>query len=492
MSVGLAAVDLTAVAAGATGVLNWTGLIQRGGSVGVRSGKAHLRLFNESGVGLQIRFDSGREDVVPAGAWPLYEIGAEQALVWTALYILPGAPHSAVYGVLYEPGETVPATPVLGNSPIGIGGTVATTTGQSLQNNGAAPGASIIEATPSDQAASSITLNNDGSGFIKVLSANLLRSLLNVVRGNATSGKAAFTLGDSGDTSITTLYGVLGAGSVVPPATLAAGAIPAGVTLPAGQVSAGALPSGVTLTKIASDGGAITSDGAGALAAIKLGSSGGYINKAALGDLIDASAPAGANAWYIKGPGAGGRIRFQPNNGTIVAAFIDSATTQLVVNNGFQYGSGGADDAELQWSDDPAATPPASVVCFHEDELHGGAIALCTHEDCPSAGVISTYPVGIKGGELVVKYETDGQEYQGASDDPHWVPLALEGKVPVMVEGDPAAYIPGQTALVSAGSGRMRAWRPGDRWPRGVVVSTKSDVNRRPLAPGCVLALLNY
>lgn len=305
MSVGLAAVDLTAVAAGATGTLNWTGLVQRGGSVGVRSGKAHLRLFNESGVGLQIRFDSGREDVVPAGAWPLYEIGAEQALVWTALYILPGAPHSAVYGVLYEPGETVPATPVLGNSPIGIGGTVATTTGQSLKNDGSAPATAIIEATPSDQAASSITLDNDGSGFIRVLSANLLRSLLNVVRGNTGAGKAAFTLGDSGDTSITTLYGVIGTGSVVPPATLAAGAIPAGVTLPAGQVSAGTLPTGVAQTAISSDGGALTSDGFG--------------NLTATGTVIGAVLKGGASDLYIVTHNAGATpvyIHFQVWNGT--------------------------------------------------------------------------------------------------------------------------------------------------------------------------------
>lgn len=146
-----------------------------------------------------------------------------------------------------------------------IGNTVPTTSSSSLINDGNSPGAQLLEATPNDQASSSVELHNDASGFLRVLSANVLRSILNVVRGNATTGKASVQLGDSGDTSITTLYGTLGAGSVVPAATIT-GVLPesqVGGGYPASAIGAGTLPANVIQTTISSDSAKIISDGSG-------------------------------------------------------------------------------------------------------------------------------------------------------------------------------------------------------------------------------------
>lgn len=236
MSFSLPPNDLSALAVGGAGALDWTSQVQPGGTVGVRAGRPTLRLYNESGSGLLWKMGV-RSDHFPAGAWVDIPLQGETSLTYVVEYVLPGAPIALLLGTIYEAGEPVPSIPALGNSPIGIGGTVATTTGSSIKNDGNAPGTSIVEATPSDQASSSVQQNNDGSGFLKILSANVLRTVWNIVRGNSGAGKAVVQLGDSGDTSITTLYGTVGAGSIVPPSTLAAGALPAGVTIPGGQVS---------------------------------------------------------------------------------------------------------------------------------------------------------------------------------------------------------------------------------------------------------------
>lgn len=173
---------------------------------------------NETGCTLAVSLSGGRNFTIPAGAWtkPFAIYPQDVRLVAVVQNVLPNSPVNIFSITVYRPDEEVVEPVALGNSPIGISGSVATTSGNSLKNDGNNPPVSIIESTPADQTASSFSLNNDASGFIQVLSANVLRKILNVVRGNSGSGKAAITLGDSGDTAITTLYGTVGAGSVVP------------------------------------------------------------------------------------------------------------------------------------------------------------------------------------------------------------------------------------------------------------------------------------
>jgi len=103
-----------------------------------------------------------------------------------------------------------------GNWPIplnrltNIGNGVLPLAATSIVNDGNSLATSIIEATPTGQATSSWAMNNDASGFIKVLSANVMRTILNVVRGDTGATKAIVTFGDSGDRSIFTYQGTLG------------------------------------------------------------------------------------------------------------------------------------------------------------------------------------------------------------------------------------------------------------------------------------------
>lgn len=177
--------------------------------------------------------------------------------------------------------------------------------------------------------------------------------------------------------------------------------------------------------------------------------------------------------------------RFQTAGNTVAHFGKSTDTYQLIVNGGFQYGSGGADDAELVWAED-LSLGAADVVCWDvadDGAGHGGRVARCTHTDCPAAGVISTRPASVKGGALLPGAHGDPTY----DTDPHWKPLAMEGRVPVKVVGDVASYTPGMP-LVAAGDGAMRPWRRGDKWVRAVVASIKSDVEGRTLAAGCVLA----
>lgn len=212
MSVPIDPVDLSSAVKGSTGSVTWTGLnAATGAPAGAIAGKSVLRLYNESGCGLRCTISGGRGLRVPAGGWGDFILRGEQSLNYNVEYVIPNAPISLLLAEIFEPGEPIPPLPSLGNSPIGISGTIGGGgTGTTfIKNDANAPATSIIESTPSDQSTSAFALDNDGSGFWKVLSASVLRTILNVVRGNATTGKAVVTLGDSGDPSILTVYGTV-------------------------------------------------------------------------------------------------------------------------------------------------------------------------------------------------------------------------------------------------------------------------------------------
>lgn len=147
--------------------------------------------------------------------------------------VINNAPASYIWGESYMVGEPFPMF-FPADARINTVGNVVTTTGssQTLQNDGNPPGTQVIETTPSDQASSSLAINNDGSGFWKVLSAGVLRTFFSILRGNATTGKAILQLGATADVTILTIYGTLDSTSVVPVACLSG-------TIPASQIGSG-------------------------------------------------------------------------------------------------------------------------------------------------------------------------------------------------------------------------------------------------------------
>lgn len=168
-------------------------------------------ITNETGCLLSITLSGGRNFNLPAGAWtkPFSVTPQDTKLNALVLSVLPNSPVNTFSLTIYNPTEEVIEPVALGNSPIGISGQVSTTAGKTLQDDTDLPNTIFIEATPTDQSVSSITLRNDASGFLQVLSANVIRKILNVVRGTSGSTKAVIDIGDTTDKSITTYHGLL-------------------------------------------------------------------------------------------------------------------------------------------------------------------------------------------------------------------------------------------------------------------------------------------
>lgn len=188
---------------------------------------AHLRIWNESGVGWGLQSNGGRQDIVAAGAWPVYELDpSEVSCVLTAKYVLPNQPVSQLYAILYQPDEPVPPTPVLGNSPIGIAGTV--TTGSNVGS------ASAINYDPT-------AINGETPGSVQSTAASGGASpLVDVSDTNSTGGKRRF-IQKTGEADINedgsiTAPAFHGTADHVPASGVQAGALPSGVTIGGSQV----------------------------------------------------------------------------------------------------------------------------------------------------------------------------------------------------------------------------------------------------------------
>lgn len=208
MSLTLPIIDLSTAVVGSKGAIS---LASSGNSANVvtLARPAHLQIFNESGCGLLLSWGTNSGSfTLPAGGWTIVDITpGEQALAYTVIYKLPSAPVSQLICDYYDPYEQV-GNVTLGNSPVGIGGAV-NMSNTSIKNDGAAPGTSLIESTPSDQVASAWSFNNDGSGILEVLSANVQRIILKVTRGDALVTPAIVQIGDVGAPQITTFNGIL-------------------------------------------------------------------------------------------------------------------------------------------------------------------------------------------------------------------------------------------------------------------------------------------
>lgn len=237
----------SSLSVGSTGVLDWSSLNNGGQWARIAEHNQNvwpmLRIKNESGYGLLIQFPLSNKSLnLGAGAWGDIQFHPDEIkLNWTVLYALSNMQVAQLLGTMYEPGEHVDAIPHLGNSPVATAGITQISNVQTLTNDNQIPNTTVIEATPNDQSTSSIVDRNDASGFRQVLSANVLRKIWNVTRGNSGAGKAVIQFGDSGDTTITNFYGTA---SNVPATGITAGTLAAGVNEPAANVQPGVYPTG--------------------------------------------------------------------------------------------------------------------------------------------------------------------------------------------------------------------------------------------------------
>lgn len=134
-------------------------------------------------------------------------------------------PSTIIIGEAYAPGEPVPESLPNYDRLSNVGNqTLPTASTPALVNDGNNPGAEIIEATPSDQTESSWDFNNDGSGFLQVLSSGILRNVINIIRGNLVTD-AQVTIGDPADVTMLTVHGTCDNASQAGQATSALTAI---------------------------------------------------------------------------------------------------------------------------------------------------------------------------------------------------------------------------------------------------------------------------
>ena len=195
MSAPLPFVDLTGAIIGTQKSLDFSPFVKVNPANPMED-HAHLALFNESGCGLQLAMrSSGNGQYLPAGGWTTFEIQQnDSSLAITVTYTLPNPPVSQLNVVYFAPGETLPGSYTLGNSPIGIGGTVNTSNVQTLSNEGGAANTLVIDM--GDAAFNQLyTLYNDGHSLWAVDQAGTKHQVVKV----QTSGNP-LQLGQSGDT----------------------------------------------------------------------------------------------------------------------------------------------------------------------------------------------------------------------------------------------------------------------------------------------------
>ena len=168
---------------------------------------AHLRVYNDSGCGLQyVMQSSGNGDYIPAGGWATIELKSnDSSMLVTINYLLPNPPVSIILPTYFGPGEPVPPVPILGNSPVGIGGSVNTSNVQTLSNENSASSLLVIDmgdAVGANGFAQIVTIYNDGHALWAVDQANVKHQVFKInIAGNP------LQLGQAGD--VTEILGKL-------------------------------------------------------------------------------------------------------------------------------------------------------------------------------------------------------------------------------------------------------------------------------------------
>lgn len=195
MSTSLAPLDLTGAIVGTQVTLDFNQFVKF--NPARMQQKAHLGLFNESGCGLQCVMQASNDSqYLPAGGWTTFEIEPNDSnMVATVTYTLPNPPVSQLNAVYYAPGEEIPNSYTLGNSPIGIGGTVNTSSVQTLSNEGNAANMLVID-TGDTVFGQLFTLFTDGHSVWAVDQSGVKHQVIKI----QTAGNP-LQLGQAGDTS---------------------------------------------------------------------------------------------------------------------------------------------------------------------------------------------------------------------------------------------------------------------------------------------------
>ena len=202
MSTSLAPVNVANTVVGATFTIDFTPFVKvnTAQAFGRRQGPvehAHLQLYNDSHVGFSwVANASGKGGYIPAGGWQTIQVDQNDSqVILTVTYVLSNPQVTLVMPTYFAPGEEVPAQPTLGNSPIGIGGNVATTNISSLSNEGAASNTLVIDMGDSGFS-QLLTMYNDGHCLWQVDQSGVKHQAIKI----QTSGNP-LQLGVSGDTS---------------------------------------------------------------------------------------------------------------------------------------------------------------------------------------------------------------------------------------------------------------------------------------------------
>lgn len=148
MSIQIGTVDLTNAVIGTKGSIS-LGNVSNTGSPFYASPNKYgtLQIFNDSGAGLRLKCQrSPYSTDLPAGGWRNIPIApGETGVDYQVAYLLPNPPVSLIMPTYYGPNEPVPDIGTLGNSPVGIGGSVQTSSVQTLSNEGNAANTLVVD-----------------------------------------------------------------------------------------------------------------------------------------------------------------------------------------------------------------------------------------------------------------------------------------------------------------------------------------------------------
>lgn len=195
MSYSLDTIDLSAVSVGQGGQVTLDPVkFKTASNPAASQENAHIRLYNESGSFLKVWTDtSSISDYVPAGGWSTFEIEPDVAKInFSVVAKMINPPVQLLLPTYYVPGEKVPETPQLGNSP--ISGVTQTSSIQTLSNEGAAANLLVIDLgdTAFNQL---VALFNDGHALWAVDQSGVKHQVIKInIAGNP------LQLGQAGDT----------------------------------------------------------------------------------------------------------------------------------------------------------------------------------------------------------------------------------------------------------------------------------------------------
>lgn len=158
-----------------------------------------IYLFNESSIGLRLTLPGGYTGVLPPWYVRAFMVPIAGAIGWQQLYTLSssGSPLSEVHGEAYENAEItlaqLPQGPLMRQA--NIGNNVAVSANQSIINDGAAAGSTVVEATEIGSPQHNVLIDNAGNFLLQQYIGGVITTLLQISAGLA-NGTSNVLLGD--------------------------------------------------------------------------------------------------------------------------------------------------------------------------------------------------------------------------------------------------------------------------------------------------------